>query len=120
MIGVIIGYIGSLIEEQYRRYRKRFKWPDRSLPVGVGRRTTEKMALAIAFGTLYEFRADRTYVHFVTDADRKQLQATVKEYLRGERDRLGEMYFGYSFFEASEEELAHVVVESAIRLFKEI
>ena len=44
----------------------------------------------------------------------------VREFLRENRDRLGEMHLGYGIFEEQEEELANVVVAKVEELFVQI
>ena len=116
-----VALVGSLLcagAVSYRRFRGR---PNRLNPVEARRRRTlSEQALARAFASLYTNYADDTYPHFVLQEDREQVTSMIREFLRENRDRLGEMHFGAGLFEPGENALAENTVNEAIELFLKI
>jgi len=117
-LGLIFGILGFALVEAYRGYLKR---PNRIVPVGAMQRRSESdQALAFAFAELYENYADREFSHFLTSEDKKHLYCIVQGFLRQKRDKLGEMYLGYTSLEMWEEDIAEKVVAKAEELFLQI
>lgn len=116
--GAAVGLLVCVVAISYDRVRKD---SNRIIPVEARhRRTLDQEAVALAFATLYKRYADGAYPHFVLPEDRELVTAVVKNFVRENRDKLGEMYFGPTFFERDENELVTSTVDRAVELFIQI
>lgn len=117
-LGLVVGSFGFSVASSYPR---RHKESNRNVPADARhRRTLDQQALALAFATLYTRYADGTYPHFVLSDDRELVTTEVGEFLRENRDKLGEMTLGPGFFQPGENALTKNAVDRAIDLFLQI